>query len=174
MDIKDAISLIRIEKVTKHETKVWADLGCGTGTFTIALANLLNNNSVVYAVDKNKIALKNIPEKIRNIKIEKLHVNFIRDEIPKNLDGILMANSLHFVKNKKEFINRIKQNLNDNGLFIMVEYDTEKSNPWVPYPISFNSLKILFNNLGFSNCIKINEYPSKFRRANLFSAFISW
>ncbi len=155
MDIKDAINLIKNEKVSQQKPKVWADLGCGTGTFTIALAKLLNDKSVIYAVDKSKSSLNNVPEKIREVKIEKLHADFFNEVLPKNLDGILMANSLHFVKNKKEFINRIKQNLNKDGLFIIVEYDTDKSNPWVPFPISYNKLKILFNELDFLNCIKI-------------------
>jgi hypothetical protein len=53
-----------------------------------------------------------------------------------------------------------------------VEYDMEAANHWVPYPINFSSLKKLFHDVGFSFVEKINERPSVFNRANLYSAII--
>jgi hypothetical protein len=53
-----------------------------------------------------------------------------------------------------------------------VEYDMEIANHWVPYPISFLTLKKLFNDVGFSFVEKISERPSVFNRANLYSAIV--
>ena len=100
-------------------------------------------------------------------------MDFEKTTLPfENLDGILMANSLHYVKDKIMFIEKLKKNLNKNGCFLIVEYDMERSNYWVPYPISFLSLKKLFNDIGFSSVTKINERPSAFNRANLYSVMI--
>ena len=66
-----------------------------------------------------------------------------------------MANSLHYVKNKTDLLKKIKTCLNANGCFLIVEYDMEAANRWVPYPISFSSLTKLFHDVGFSFVEKI-------------------
>jgi len=172
MRLKDAIDLVNHNAINKLDMQKWADLGCGTGTFTLALANLLANGSIIYAVDKNKSSLDKIPDQYNLIMFIKLNEDFKDSSLPENLDGILMANSLHYVKEKDIFVKRISQNLKQKGSFIIVEYDTEKSNPWIPYPISFNSLSILFEKLGYNSIIKINEHQSLYRREQIYSAII--
>ena len=52
------------------------------------------------------------------------------------------------------------------------EYDSEISNRWEPYPVSFNLLTVLFKKAGYTSIIKIGEIPSIFRKANIYSALI--
>ncbi len=169
MNISDAVELIDNNKLNPSTPQRWADLGCGTGTFTIALANLLPDESFIIAIDKSSI--HEIPDHINNITIEKRIADFIKDNIPSNLDGIIMANSLHYVKEKGSFINKILDSIKKGGNLIIVEYDTEKSNHWVPYPVSFNSLKNLFEEKGFS-VTKLIERLSVYRKENIYSALI--
>lgn len=172
MTIEEATDLIRHDYIASLAKSVWADLGCGSGIFTHALANLLNDNSLIYAVDKNIAAFKKRPFS-KNVIIKPVELNFEISKLPfDNLDGILMANSLHFVKDKRSFLEKIKNSLNDNGLFLLVEYDTDSSNFWVPYPVSFLSLRQIFNDVGYDSVIKINEMPSRFNKANLYAAII--
>ncbi len=139
MQLKEAISLIQHE-LPEHAT-VWADLGCGDGLFTNALSQLLVDASLIYAVDKSNNALKHVTVR-KEIKLEKLALDFVEDALPlKNLSGILMANAFHFVKDKDAFIQKVFNCLNENGYLIMVEYNTDVANMWVPYPISFKNLK---------------------------------
>jgi ubiquinone/menaquinone biosynthesis C-methylase UbiE len=120
---------------------VWADLGCGTGSFTIALAGLLLKKSLVYAVDKNKAALNKMLDEYKDVIIKKIQGDFTEIKLPENLDGILMANSLHYVSDKHAFIKKIQTHLIEQKLFLIVEYDTDIPNQWIPYPVSLNSLK---------------------------------
>ena len=106
------------------------------------------------------------------MRIEKVHGNFIQTVLPQNLNGILMANSFHYVKDKNTFIKKIEKNLKLEGSFIIVEYDMDNSNPWVPYPLSFNSLKKFFEKFRYTSITKLNEHPSMYRRANIYSALI--
>ena len=172
MTLNEGIELIKTDKIDSFEAATWADLGCGSGLFTYALASLLKDESVIYAVDK-KLSSFNKNPSLKNVLIKSVELNFENTSLPFNkLDGILMANSLHYVKNKKDFFEKTKTCLNVNGCFLIVEYDMEIANHWVPYPISFLSLKKLFHDVGFSFVEKISERPSAFNRANLYSAII--
>ena len=53
MTLKEAISLINSGLIRPTGPVHWADLGCGEGLFTLALASLLPAGSVIYGVDKN-------------------------------------------------------------------------------------------------------------------------
>jgi precorrin-6B methylase 2 len=49
MNHKDHMDLLRGGVGSPYG--VWADLGCGTGAFTLALADVLDPRSVIFAVD---------------------------------------------------------------------------------------------------------------------------
>ena len=160
MLLSQAISLIQHD--LSKDKAVWADLGCGDGLFTNAISQLLPQESLIYAVDKSKRALKNVIVK-EGIQLEKLALNFVDDDLPlSNLSAILMANSFHFIKDKNAFIKKAFSWLNKDGYLIMVEYDTDRSSLWVPYPISFNNLKQFFANYNYA-AEKLSETPSKYR-----------
>ena len=172
MLLNEAIDLIKNDLISNYQPEVWADLGCGSGMFTNALANLLSGGSKIFAVDKNKSQLNKIPDDVDNVKIAKIYGDFTRVNLPENIDGILMANSLHYVKDKSSFIQNVGNKLKSNSSFLIVEYDMDTSNPWVPYPISYKSLQNFFRMMGYNIIYKINEIPSRFRRANIYSAVI--
>ncbi|MEO8711276.1 MAG: methyltransferase domain-containing protein [Parafilimonas sp.] len=159
MQLSKAVSLIK-HPMPEYKT-VWADLGCGDGLFTNALSQLLAEESIMYAVDKNKPALNNVFVK-DGIKLEKFVLNFAKDDLPfKDLSGILMTNSFHFVKDKNTFIDKAFTCLNEAGYLLIVEYDRDTANPWVPYPISFKNLEKFFKPYGYTTQ-KLNEMPSRF------------
>ena len=172
MQIDQAIDLIKNETGIQPIKQIWADLGCGSGVFTKALANLLASGSIIYAIDKNKSALERIPQKIKDVLIEKLHGDFFKGEIPFNLDGIIMANSFHFVRNKSSFIKKIEKHLKETGEILIIEYDMDTPNPWVPFPISYQSLQQFFKKEMYSSIIKLKEHPSVFQRSRIYSALI--
>ncbi|WP_338876213.1 class I SAM-dependent methyltransferase [Spirosoma sp. SC4-14] len=173
MQLTDAISLIETTDYRQNQATQWADLGCGKGLFTKALASFQKPGSVIYAVDTDRSALQSISRE-NSVRIEPVWLDFIQDDWPfQNLDGILMANSLHYVNDKKGFLQKAIQHLTDSGSFLIVEYDTEKANPWVPYPIGFRSLGQLFHSLGFGSIKKVGERPSLYGQAHMYASYIS-
>jgi ubiquinone/menaquinone biosynthesis C-methylase UbiE len=172
MELEQAIRLINNPILLAENPVKWADLGCGTGLFTRALAELLPPGSTIYAVDERAESLKKIQDSPRQ-HIIRIKANFIDDDLSlAPLDGLLMANSLHFVKDKMAFMEKMSSKLATDASILLVEYDTDKPNPWVPYPIPFHSLKKLFENLSFGHIQKLNEVPSKFTRSLIYSALI--
>lgn len=142
MDLNEAVTLIRDAVGPAGGRAVWADLGAGAGTFTRALARILESGSTIYAVDqddKSIAALRKIemPSAIRVVPVKS---DFTRAlELPglgsASLDGILLANSLHFVRAADAVLTRLVQHVRVGGRVLVVEYDRRAPSRWVPYPI---------------------------------------
>jgi ubiquinone/menaquinone biosynthesis C-methylase UbiE len=173
MEIRDAYELIRNNYLIP-EPQIWCDLGCGSGIFTLALAELLPSESLIYAVDQNENSLKSIPVNHQNVSIQKYHADFVSNELSfTNLDGILMANSLHYVRDKTAFLRKIDKYVKNDFHFLIVEYDNDTPNNWVPFPLSFRSLKTFFTQNGYSKTVKLNERKSIYNSGAMYSALIS-
>jgi len=148
----------------------WADLGCGTGLFTEALARILPAGSILYGVDTHPglpTAAQLRPALPTGSQLHPITADFEKDDLPlKDLDGILMANSLHYIKNKATLIKKLQTYMLPNAPFIIIEYDTDTPVArWVPYPMSFASMKKLF-----PSAQKLAQHPSVYGRANIYAA----
>ncbi len=150
---------------------VWADLGAGEGAFTLALADLLPAGSVIHAVDKDAKALAENQRAFarfargREVPTLQTHIwDFTKPlELPA-LDGIVMANSLHFVREKGPVVERVLAMLKPGAPLLLVEYDDDSGNPWVPYPLSFETWKTVSVASGFSEPRLLASEPSRFLR----------
>jgi ubiquinone/menaquinone biosynthesis C-methylase UbiE len=173
MKVSDATTLIRPGIPDKFQNTIWADLGCGSGIFTNALASCLGDGGKIYAVDKENQALEiDFGSKMR---IEFIKLDFVNDALPFfSVDGILMANALHYVKDKAAFIEKVKKHLKPSGELIIVEYDTVRQNRWIPYPISFEKLTQTFTRAGFTHIQKIGERNSVYRSEKMYAAAIKY
>ena len=172
MNPDEAIQLLTHPDFNTSGRKVWVDLGCGSGTFTLALASLLPQGSLIHAMDRNSSGLSKLPDQQGPTSIKKLKGDFMKDQWPSTLDGILMANALHFVKDKESFLRGSRTHLNLNGCFLLIEYDLEKANPWVPYPLNFVAMEKVFLDAGFTSVNKMNERLSAYNKAMMYSAVI--
>lgn len=75
------------------------------------------------------------------------------------VDGILMANSLHFIREQHLFLKRLLP-LTDR--FLIVEYERSRPNPWGPYPVGFAKLCELFSEVGVERVEKLATSRSRF------------
>ena len=172
MNFTDAINFIKHPNLAKKENARWADLGCGSGMFTYALANMLQKGSSIMAVDKSPVKLAAHPNP-NNIAIVSRQLDFIKQSLQENnLDGILMANSLHYVADKINFIKTIAKQLAADGMFLMIEYDTDRSNQWVPYPLNAAAMKQLFDQAGFHTILQYGKIASMYNAGSMYAAII--
>ena len=122
-----------IEHGVARQTGKWADLGCSDGMFTSALTSLLSEEAVIYAVDKNRRRLRalehNTAESYPTANINTVRADFTRSLPLPPLDGIVMANLLHFVKRKLSALRQICEKLKPTGRFIVIEYNTNAGCP---------------------------------------------
>lgn len=173
MTQSEAIGLIE-KGIPKIGSARWVDLGAGTGVFTKALAALIGKEGTVYAVDKEGVSLEKINSPINHATIKRLQLDFVNENIPvKEADGILLANSFHYVRDKELLIAKLKKILAPDGRLVFIEYDTLTSNPWIPHPIDFRSLHALMLKNGFSSIIKLKDRASIFNRASMYAAVVT-
>lgn len=170
MQRKEIIELLA--KAVSPGKSVWADLGSGDGAFTLGLREVGGPEIEIYSVDKDKFRLGGQEEmfarEFPDTNIHFVKADFTRSmDLPSSLDGILMANSLHFIKNKTDVLKALHWYLNPNGKLVLVEYDTDSRNFFVPYPISFKTLSEgkLASEAGFGKPEFLATVPAKYQEA---------
>jgi ubiquinone/menaquinone biosynthesis C-methylase UbiE len=109
---------------------VWADLGSGTGAFTLALADLIGPFRKIHSVDRNRSALQRQEQKM-HARFPKVTAHYRVADYTRRLnlpplDGVMMANSLHFQCEKDAVVQLVRSYLCPGGRLILVEYDTRK------------------------------------------------
>ena len=168
MDHADHVALLRagLDGVAAGER--WADIGAGGGAFTLALADLLGPGARVIAVDRDAGALRAnaraIAARFPSVGFEALVADFDGPLELDGLDGIVAANSLHFVSSDRQVdcVRRLATLVRPGGRFLVVEYDADRGNPWVPHPFSFTTWQGLAEDAGLRETTQIGRVPSRF------------
>jgi len=144
----------------------WLELGAGEGAFTLALADVLGGAGSIVALDRNGGALARAAEHVASrfpaTDLETLTADFTRSFPPDLFDGVLAANSLHFVADRAPVLAAIRRALVPGGRLVVVEYDADRGNPWVPHPFSFASWRREATVAGFAPPTLIRRVPSRF------------
>jgi ubiquinone/menaquinone biosynthesis C-methylase UbiE len=155
-----------IERSVQPGESVWADFGSGDGAFTLALRKLGGPNMELYSVDlsdaKLNRQLKAFEREFDLSRLHLIHADFEQSlELPQ-LDGILMANALHFVRDNVSFLKTVRGYLKPGGKFLIVEYDIDFGNPFVPYPVSYRTLIDRVQAAGFTKPELLARVPSRY------------
>ena len=75
-----------------------------------------------------------------------------------------MANALHFQRHKDGVLQLIHNYLKPGGRLILVEYNVDRGNFWVPYPLSYPTWEKLAAQNGFVGTRLLHTRPSSFLR----------
>jgi ubiquinone/menaquinone biosynthesis C-methylase UbiE len=152
--------------VTQGEGGTWADLGAGTGAFTLALADLIGPHGIIHAIDRDRGALAELRSAyvsaVPQAELRAHAADFTRRLDLADLDGVVMANSLHFVEDKTAVLRLVRGYLKPGGRLLVVEYDSDRGNAWVPHPFTFETWRVLASDAGFVETRKLATVPSRF------------
>ena len=165
MDHSDHVNLLRPAELSRGG--IWADFGAGAGAFTLALSELIGMSGEIYAVDRDRGALAKLEQSHRakfgtSQNIHPVRADFTGALSLPPLDGILMANSLHYYRDKEKVLRHIRKFLKWEGALLLVEYNVDSGNPWVPHPLSFETFRTLAQRAGFSEPRQLGTVPSRF------------
>jgi SAM-dependent methyltransferase len=168
MDHDDHVNLLR--GGIDQPGGAWADLGSGGGAFTLALADLLGPGATIHSVDRDGRALAEQERALRRhfpaSQVMYHHADYTRPLDLPELDGAVMANTLHFVpdRDKDAVLRLVVSYLRPGGRLIVVEYNVDRGDPWVPHPFSFRTWQTLAERAGLSDTHLIGRRPSRFRK----------
>jgi len=178
MNLDEAVEFLE-DAVGSTQAAEWADFGAGNGTFTLALARLLGPGAHVVAVDRDRGSLRELEQRAaadgtRDC-VTTLHADFTSmSDLPGvavgTLDGLLFANSLHYVKNAGAILTELVKWLRPGGRVVFVEYDRRPPDRWVPYPIDADRLPELCIAASLSAPVVTAKRPSDYG-GNLYVAY---
>lgn len=166
MDHADHVALIR--GALDGAGPRWLELGAGSGAFTLALLDVIGDAAQVVAIDRDAGALRKLEEAVAS----RFRARAVRTTVadftrplpvePASFDGVLMANSLHFVRDKAPVLRAAIDALRPGGRFLIVEYGSDRGNPWVPWPMSYPKWAELAAQVGLLATRRVGEVPSRF------------
>jgi ubiquinone/menaquinone biosynthesis C-methylase UbiE len=163
MNTADHVALLR--GALQAPGGAWADLGSGAGAFTLAMSELLGPEARIYSVDSDAHALR-VQERELGARFPSPQVRFINADFNERLDisgldGIVMA---HFQRDACAVLIHVGRWLKPGGRMVVVEYDIETPNPWVPYPLPFSRLPAAAACAGLSEPRLLDTRPSRYHR----------
>ncbi len=145
---------------------VWADFGAGTGAFTLALRDVAGPEVDIISVDRDRHALQtlraNLDRRFPGTRLQVLQADFTNPLALPLLDGIISANAIHYLRDPAPLLRRWRDYLKPTGRLIVVEYDTDTGNQWVPYPLSFPTFDAVAQAAGFAEPALLGTVPSRF------------
>jgi len=142
----------------------WADLGAGTGNFTWALRELLGADSVIYAIDRDAKAIRSQQELLAHASPGAAIIPIQADitqrlDLPP-LDGALVANALHFIRDLPAMLALIAGYVRPGGRVLVVEYDLAEPLRWVPFPVPFARFEALAAGAGLQHMARVGRRVS--------------
>jgi ubiquinone/menaquinone biosynthesis C-methylase UbiE len=140
---------------------VAADLGCGSGYFTVPLARRVRK---VFGIDVQREMLDFLEDKIRKLKIRNVEPLLSKpDEIPLDDESVhllMTVNSLHEFGDRDKMIREIMRVLKKRGRLLIVDFKKEETGFGPPVSIRISKEKAvgLFIAKGFA-LLKAKELP---------------
>ena len=132
---------------------VVADIGCGSGFFTLPLSRKV---AKVYAVDVQKEMLEALEHKIRSLKIQNINPLLARkNEIPlgnKSVDLLMSMNTLHEFDDTERMVMEMRRVLKQGGKVLISDWKKEDTGfgPPIAIRVSREQAVALFNENDFA------------------------
>jgi ubiquinone/menaquinone biosynthesis C-methylase UbiE len=151
---------------------VWADLGAGRGTFTRALATILGDTGKILAVDRDPDALDALARLARRLRPagrisvaagDLSNPNQIPALTQLRLDGLLLANTLHYFDDAARILAGLTKYAKPAGRIVIVEYERTTPNRWVPHPLPISRLRSVADAAGLTAPRILTRRPSAFQ-----------
>lgn len=117
-----------------------ADIGCGTGYFTVPIAKTVGPEGKVWAIDASQEMLDYLDHRLTAEQLENVELKKVgRDdpELPSGgVDMILMVDTYHYIKKRTEYGRKLRAGLAPGGRLVVIDFRPKplEERPWGPPP----------------------------------------
>lgn len=118
------------------------------------MRELIGPQATLYAIDQDAAALRAQRDAIP------ISADFIQSiELPA-LDGLLMANALHWVRRQEAVLRLLAGYLKPGGRLLLVEYELQWPRGYVPFPVPYARFEKLAQAAGLRSIERVAERRS--------------
>lgn len=136
-EVMRALALKRGERV--------ADVGAGSGYFTLRLARAVGPAGSVLAVDANADLLAHLDGRLREAGLANARTLLVPKDDPKlppgSLDTVLIVDTLHYVQDRAAWLKKVRSGLAPGGRVVVIDFvpKSVEKRPWGPPPSQWMS-----------------------------------
>ncbi|MBV6431026.1 MAG: Ubiquinone/menaquinone biosynthesis C-methyltransferase UbiE [Bryobacteraceae bacterium] len=126
------------EVIAKLELKpgmIVADIGSGSGSFSIPMAKAIAPNGILYAVDIDQAMLDHVAARAKEAGVSNVRTvlgEFDDPKLPvKNADVAFFHRVLHMIEHRQAYLNATARYLAPDGRVVVIEKNREDSPDWM-------------------------------------------
>jgi SAM-dependent methyltransferase len=129
-----------MEKLAFKPGETVADVGAGTGYFTVRIARAVGPDGRVLAHDISPEMLGFLERRLEAEQLENVELKRVeRDDAMLPTGGvntIIMVDTIHYIKERTAYVKRLREGLAPGGRFVIIDYRVKpfEERPWGPPP----------------------------------------
>ena len=124
-----------IEKLRLKPGDSVADIGSGSGTFSVPMAKAIAPNGILYAVDIDQKMLDFVSERAKKEGVTNLRTVLGEYDDPKlpvkDVDVAFFHRVLHMIEHRQAYLNATAKYLKPDGRIVVIDKEREKSDNWM-------------------------------------------
>jgi arsenite methyltransferase len=114
-----------LEALAVKKGEVIADIGAGSGYFTVRLSHHVGPTGRVYAVDISAEMIRHLHQRVRDMGLPNVSPILGRPDdplLPEDVDRILFVNVWHHIENQGDYLALMKKHLKPGGQVVMIDF----------------------------------------------------
>ncbi len=133
MDKPDRVLKVNdvVERLKLKPGDIVADVGSGSGTFSIPMAKAIAPNGILYAVDIDQAMLDHVAERAKKQGVSNLRTVLGEYDDPKlpvkNVDVAFFHRVLHMIEHRQAYVNATAKYLKPDGRIVVIDKNREDS-----------------------------------------------
>ncbi len=124
-----------IEKLQLKPGDVVADVGSGSGAFSIPMARAVGPNGTLYAVDIDQAMLDFVSDRAKKAGVGNVRTvlgEYADPKLPvRDLDVAFFHRVLHMIELRQAYVNAVAKYLKPDGRIVIIDKEPEESNNWM-------------------------------------------